>query len=441
MSKLTEHQQEKLEECIKLLRSNPVIRLEGSAGTGKTFLINTLIQHLLYTYTGNICCSAPTHKALAVLKDKVTGSSRVFFTTTHSALRLKRVINEKSGDIDFKPSYDRKNVPLKGIKYFIVDEGSMLNTKILELLEEHARKQGCKIIYVGDSKQINPVGEQESPVFERVYPAVTLTEIVRQTNGNPIIELSNNLSLIKDQIPKKIDNKGYIFTSEREKVLLTLAKVNGSNDLKYVAYTNNEVDKINSDVRRIIYTNPNKIEVGESLVFNAPYMDEYFNNEEIRVEDLLVREKTFDILVDMASGETKPAVLKYYSINPVKINTFDFLEKDSWDTKEESQDNIVDKIMVIHEDSELEFKNVCKNLILYAKLGKITWSTYYDFVETFADLKYNHALTIHKSQGSTFKQTIVNVRDINLNQNATERERLLYTAVTRSSELLILYNV
>ena len=44
-------------------------------------------------------------------------------------------------------------------------------------------------------------------------------------------------------------------------------------------------------------------------------------------------------------------------------------------------------------------------------------------------------------QGSTFEKTIINIKNINFNQDASEKERLLYTAITRASELLILYNV
>lgn len=43
-------------------------------------------------------------------------------------------------------------------------------------------------------------------------------------------------------------------------------------------------------------------------------------------------------------------------------------------------------------------------------------------------------------QGSTYEKVIVNVRDVNKNRNQVEKQRLLYTAVTRASELLILYN-
>ena len=44
-------------------------------------------------------------------------------------------------------------------------------------------------------------------------------------------------------------------------------------------------------------------------------------------------------------------------------------------------------------------------------------------------------------QGSTYKKVILNVGDLNRNFNQIEKQRLFYTAITRASELLILYNV
>ena len=80
-----------------------------------------------------------------------------------------------------------------------------------------------------------------------------------------------------------------------------------------------------------------------------------------------------------------------------------------------------------------------KTLKNRAAARTISWLDFYGFSENFADLKYNHAITVHKSQGSTYKQAIVNVKNLSLNRSKTEKERLLYTAVTRASKLLILY--
>ena len=121
--------------------------------------------------------------------------------------------------------------------------------------------------------------------------------------------------------------------------------------------------------------------------------------------------------------------LKYYSIN----HSVSILSDNS--------EVFMDDIIVIHEDSEEDYKAVVKQMKDLAKAGIIAWVEYYGFIEQFADMKYNHAITVHKSQGSTYKKAIVNVRNININQIPVEKKRLLYTAVTRASDLLILYNV
>lgn len=43
------------------------------------------------------------------------------------------------------------------------------------------------------------------------------------------------------------------------------------------------------------------------------------------------------------------------------------------------------------------------------------------------------------TQGSTYDQVIINIRDLNLNKDDNEREKLLYTAITRAKDLVILY--
>ena len=65
-----------------------------------------------------------------------------------------------------------------------------------------------------------------------------------------------------------------------------MAKVNGTDEMKYLAWTNTEIDKINSEVRKRIYGEfPNKVELGETIVMDGPYKD-YTTNQEIKVEKL-----------------------------------------------------------------------------------------------------------------------------------------------------------
>lgn len=435
---LTNHQQEKLDEGLQILQRSKRLVIEGSAGVGKTYMVDMLIGELTKFTGGGIFCSAPTNKAVSVLKGKVRDYPNLSFITTHAALKLKRNIDFKTGDISFKPSFDTKYPPLKGIRLFIIDECSMVNDELLSYIEEHANKNNCTVIFIGDNKQLNPVNEEESPVFMKNYPTITLTEIVRQKGGNPIIDLSRNLPQIQTKQECRNEVGGYIYTYDEDKIIETLARVNGTDDLKYLAYTNAEVDKINKMVRIRIYGEPKKIEEGETLVFNAPYGENYFTNQEILVEKTRIITKKFRYLSnkdgiddEFSSNPMYEYIeLKCYSINP------NFLEENEF-----SRGGWIDNIIVIHEDSEKALNNLIKELKLKCKIAEIGWRDYYEFIEQFADLTYNHAITVHKSQGSTYKQVIVNIRNLNINRSKKELLRLLYTAITRASELLILYKV
>lgn len=395
-------------------------------------LIRILSQQIGYKSDG-IYCSAPTNKAVAVLKSKVDNTDTVMFLTTHSALKLKRNVNFKTGKVTFRPSFSEKYPPLKGCKYLVIDETSMLNSDLMNSIEEHAEKQNVKVIFIGDDKQLNPVGEDVSPVFVQGYPEIELTEIVRQKGNNPIIDLSRALDKINSKVESRNEIGGYVYSHDMEKIITTLALANGTDELKYLAYTNKEVDKVNKEVREKIYGTPARVEVGETMIFNAP-IGEYFTNEEILVTSAEVKTKEFPFMIERGSLGNDDVfdtiTLKYYSINP-NVST-------DWETGERT---FIDNIRFIHEDSLVEFNKLVFRVKALATAGAISWVECLTFVESFADLTYNHAITIHKSQGSTYTKTILNIKNININQNTTERKRLLYTGVTRASELLILYNV
>jgi ATP-dependent exoDNAse (exonuclease V) alpha subunit len=433
MIQLYEKQQIAHDKVLELLRTNRIVVLSGSAGVGKTALVDVLSSNLA---SDRIVFSAPTNKAVRVLMKSVTMSGATF-STTHSALKLKRKIDNRTGAISFKPSFSDFDKPLQGVDYLIIDEASMLNTELLNYVKEFSNDMGVKVILIGDRKQLPPVKEKVSPVFTSNFPEVELTEIIRQKKGNPIIDLSRNiLPTIKTKVSKhSVEDgravNGYVFSKESGRILKTLAKANGTDEAKYLAWTNKEVDAVNNKVRELIYGgNPAKIELGETIVLNAPYGDKFYANEEItintlRTEKITVRHK-YAATQLFGSGDIVEIELMVYVINEgsgVHINK-----------------RFPKGILVIHEDSQNDFDAWKQDYLQQCKTRTKFWKDYYATFEQFADFKYNHALTVHKSQGSSFDKTIVNVANICLNNNTSERDKMLYTAVTRSSNLLILYN-
>jgi energy-coupling factor transporter ATP-binding protein EcfA2 len=416
---LTPHQDEKLDIILTEIKQNrKKIVLTGSAGTGKTTLVNFLIDEftsIMRHGHGSVYIAAPTHKALSVLKTKIAMEEEldpVIFCTVHKGLKLKMQINNKTGSKKFVQNIRKNDPPFRGCKLLIIDEASMLSQYQLDLLEQY----DFPIVFVGDEKQVNPVKEIHSPVFHQNWLTVKLTEIIRQGEGNPIIELSNDLSMIQKKVAffngVDDDKAGFLYSNDRPKVIYKLAEVNGTDELKYLAWTNAEVDAINFSVRAHIYGNPRLIEQGEVVVLNNHYViskeNILHNNQEVYVEELEVETRNF------FCGKTM-FTYKVYVINQ--------------------------EIYAIHEDFiGLHHQNV-RQLKAMAINKVIDWAPWYKFQEQFLDFKYNHAITVHKSQGSTYKDTIINIKDIMRNRVKEERQRLLYTAVTRASNLVVLYNV
>lgn len=443
---LTEHQNQVMNDILEALKNNKKkIVLKGSAGVGKTFLVQYLIkEYRKIRPSGTVVIAAPTNRAVSVLMEKQPKPPYyMVFQTIHKALFLKRHINEKTGVVTFKPDYNPKRErPFKGCSLVIVDEASMLNSELLYYLEspEYAY---IPMIFLGDGKQLNPVGEQDSPIFLRKdqsgqyidlkigetevnykvpeYEEFELTEIVRQGKNNPIIDLSYNLSkvsLLENNITE--EGEGYRYTSDFQECIDIIKADEES--VRYLAWTNAEINSVNSTVRNQIYGNPNKVELGETIVFSEPYEGKdimYWTNYELKIKDLKIRTQKvtpifkFKYEDDGMQEITIENDLTYYLIN--------------------------DDVKIIHESSYYDFLDMIKHIKHLTKFG-LSWKAYYSFSESFARFGYRYALTVHKAQGGTFKRVIINMKNLNLNKNLPERKRLWYTAITRASKEVILYN-
>ena len=78
--------------------------------------------------------------------------------------------------------------------------------------------------------------------------------------------------------------------------------------------------------------------------------------------------------------------------------------------------------------------------VIEKKINRIWKDWQSQVIDRFAQLNYGYAITVHKSQGSTFMNVFIDIQDIFENKNQPERLKCLYTAITRSShslELLI----
>lgn len=435
--------------------------LSGYAGTGKTFLLGKFIEDHIKTKQTPILVTAPTNKAVKVLKSSVRiDNAFVAYSTIHSALALKEHI-DYNGKVTFRADKMAHEIPIESYNFVIVDETSMLSDYLFMELRLHVQR-GLKVLFVGDPKQIPPVGQQDALPFledkrnEEGMGYFNLMQIVRQANGNPIIDVTMAIrerpnyrksckNLCEEAgipLPRSIANgaEGAFFIDTEEEGSGDILhhflneKFNSSDFkldadfMKIIAWRNVTVNYFNDYVRKMIYGEEvGKLVVGEKMIANTPIIGDEMNkiimptNEEFEVERFEI--KTYDNKTDF--------VCKYYSVDVV-CTRIDGTPRHL-------------SIPIIHEDYEEAHRKHSEDLkqkAVSSRRGSIeagkNWIAYYAFLRIFADVKYNYAITAHKSQGSTYDNCVVMDYDISLNNKVQERNRIKYTSCSRASKVLLI---
>jgi len=463
-STLNEDQKKSFDSLVDFitdLNDDSIYVLKGWAGTGKTYTISLLVRYVLEVIQPTrlwykVGVTGPTNKSVRVIR-KATGisSSRVQFQTVHKILGLSEKITSDGQQIfvndgDFKPQ-------IRTLKLLIVDEVSMLSDDLFEELLKYRDK--TKIIFMGDPAQIPPVGRPDCIPFRDELlegyriKTLNLRQIMRQKEGNPIIESSvkirknigNSNSGISpenkiNQIGEGVEFVNLNSPESRSSFRVILEKYFKSDRFKddpeyckIIGWRNKTISSMNDLVRKVIYGEEalsSKILIGEKLIANSPILEKdtiIFNtNDEFTVESFEVETEDLRFKVsDHPDDDPYPISLKHYEA------LVSYLDED---------DDLVKRtIRILHEDSEEEFKKLANILKLRAinKKGKDkSWLVYYNFLRRYADVNFSYSISAHKSQGSTYNTVFLLEDDIDVNWNIIERNRIKYTAYTRSSRKL-----
>lgn len=209
---------------------------------------------------------------------------------------------------------------------------------------------------------------------------------------------------------------------------------------KILAWRNASVDFLNKMVREVIYGVENlpKIVEGEKLVMEEPVV----------AKDRIVLAKNEDVVVDKV--EILIINLKYKLIEKSTFKGTTSSDPFSHSNKHDriaeikvykvrliNDDGEVFTGNILHEDSQADYNVIRESikkaaLTLYDKFEKAEmWKEFYGIQSRFFWVNYNYALTIHKSQGSSYQYCISNEWDVSVNRNLEERNQLRYVAATR----------
>lgn len=398
-----EGQTRALEEIEPFLGSGePFFILKGSAGTGKTSLLNFVPD---INPRGEIIGCGPTHKSVGVLADKLPES--IECCTIHSFLGLRPKRSGEKTTLIRRKDFDPSEKAM--VRLVLLDEGSMIGKELLEHIKADADYWDRQYLIIGDPYQLNPVNELDTPCFHMGANGYELTEIVRQAQDNPIIKCATAIrnAIMKDQEPPVITGVNGEFGVQRmtrKNWMTELTKHVAHADpdeYRILAYRNDTVRKYNQMVREILGKDLSvPFSPGEYVVVNEAFVQ----NEEV------IMNTGLEFLVD----DMEPYEHPYYNKLKGWMVTIGLA-----------------KVPVLdHEKCGDEYKRIIASLVQYAKEHH-DWRAYYQMAEFWCDLRPLYAMTVHKSQGSTFDNVFIDYADIYANRVLAEADRCLYVAVTR----------
>jgi exodeoxyribonuclease V len=412
--KLTKDQKSALKTILKRVAAGERYTcLRGYAGTGKTFLMQYVIDDIAAEGTRIYLC-APTHKAARVLSERV-GPAAYRVQTIHSFLGLRLKPDGKGGySLEPDPSHEMARDAL-----VIVDEASMIGRDEWFHIE---RAWDLQWLFVGDPAQLPPVNEPDSPVFE--LPGPELTDVVRQARGNPIISLATAVRSREPLDPQPafdgkhgigVTSSAQAFIESAVRSFSTESYEDDASFARILAYRNRTVARYNRVIRSRIFPDATTRFVKDEwlvareswFVDDAPML---INSEEVRVESV---EGAEDDAGDLGNWRTWQ--LDVHGIDEDETRT----------------------IIVLHEDELDRFQRKLTAIKNAARRGDVDWRQFYELRERFAQVDYSYASTIHKAQGSTFHTAFVDLRDASACRGE-EAAALLYVAVTRPSARLAL---
>lgn len=419
-----------------------VFVLNGYAGTGKTTLTSALVQTLMAHKRG-VVLLAPTGRAAKVF----SGFSGVQASTIH------RHIYRNSLTATPGPPVPKENKLADTV--FIVDEASMIGSDselgsnlLADLIHYVYSGERCLLILIGDTAQLPPVGQAESPAMStealRTYglrvSRATLTDVARQAADSSILynatRLRRAMSLpdekMRELVPLQIDegsDMGIVSGEELPDILDNLYREAGLEETVIVTRSNRSAALFNQAIRTQVFGYEEELTPGDILIAaknnyfwtrSIKHLDFIANGEALRLLEIESVEQRFgvrfaDVILEVAD---RPGCEFHAKL------ALDALASDSPALDRRTLQRIYDGIAAEAPDA------------VGPSPSRLRESPYWNALQ----VKYGYAVTCHKAQGGQWKYVFVDLSYIPPDQAGHEFYRWLYTAVTRARQHLYIIN-
>lgn len=424
-----------LNEMDRFMKSNETsMTLSGYAGTGKTSLMEMIAKKGQKQNRPVMFC-ATTNKAAAVLNDRVSKAG-------FKASTLNKVFGINV-EVDSSKAYNARNLVnvLKDVDIMpgttiIIDEASMINEENYKILNDIAKKMDLKIIYVGDEAQLAPVNEDKiSKVFRNGEGKVIRLTQVERTDDNAILKeataIRNGEPLSKvSSFNSKGEGVAYISPQHQDAINEVIDKyVKGlkqnPNYFRILAYTNKAVTAYNNQVRELLGYDSPIPHVGEPMTGYANWGYEWKTKSYrfINSESYKVTEVGSPTTVQTELDNGTPVVMQAVPITLEdslgNVDTFNFMDIKNNAQNRQSAMILANEKKRLWNEARRAYGREAKAAI-YAKINAIDSFLFVnDNIEDNSHnllqaktIDFGYALTIHKSQGSTFTHVLMDDVDV-----------------------------
>lgn len=425
-------------------QKKPVLVLRGYAGTGKTTVVSAVVKMLPF-FKFKYVLMAPTGRAAKVM----SGYSKRTAFTIHK--KVFQQTAEPGGGLEFKrQSNYHKNT------LFIVDEASMISNAsdygkkglLSDLIDYVFSQEGNRLLLIGDTAQLPPVGTLESPALERDYlqgnfranvQAIELTEVMRQDIDSGILfnatKLRNELAQNDFKISLATSRYTDVFKMTGEKLedgLRYAYDKFGVENTAIICRSNKNAVQYNQYIRRAIQYREDEIEAGDILMIvrnNYHFLPEntpagfLANGDFVEVMKI----SRFEELYDLRFANLTLRLLDYPDQEPFEAKVvLDTLYSAEASLNDKAFKNLYDQVVADYADLSTKAE----------RIKAIKNDPYLNALQ----IKFAYALTCHKSQGGQWQAVFVDQGYLTEEMVNHEYLRWLYTAITRATKELYLVN-
>jgi len=448
----TDDQSEALKKLAAYICDNNndvMFLMTGYAGTGKTSIISSVVKTLDLLRMRSVLL-APTGRAAKVL---ASYSGKQAFTVHKKIYRQK---SSKDGFGNF--ALDRN---LFKDTFFIVDEASMVSNnsadssvfgsgKLLDDLIEFVYSGiDCKLILVGDTAQLPPVGSVLSPALDTSslgeygfgLISCELRQVVRQSETSGILMNATRVRLQvaeNNLVHPSIDCVNYkdtirITGEELIDEISTSYGTCGMEGTIIVVNSNKQANRYNQGIRNRIFFREEEISPGDMVMVvknNYTIIDEeeegvgagfIANGDIAEVRKIRKYEERYGFrFADM--------LLKFpdYDLEIEAKVMLDVLHLDTPALPADRNKELFQSVLSDYLDIKIrrkQFEAVKKNLYFNA-----------------LQIKFAYAVTCHKAQGGQWERVFIDQGMFNRNEVTIDYLRWFYTALTRSTDRVYLVN-